>query len=372
MSRLVLMGSGETSPSMVSVHRQNLAVAGTGTVTLIDTPFGFQENAPNLIERISGYFSTSLGAEVAVASLPGRMPDEVTVAKFRDALIRSSFVFAGPGSPTYALDIWETLDVGRALAEVIGRGGVVTLASAAALTAGTHTIPVYEIYKVGAVPRLRTGLGLTAALGLPLMVVPHWNNAEGGNHDTSRCFIGRRRFEWLVADLDVGILGIDEHTAAVIDLSTARMTVAGLGTVTVLGGEEMVIPAGTSIPLDALVVGAGEPRIQTAPPVAPAISEGATVDRLLATLFALEEKAAEDPAKRAELRTGLVELARSAEKGLIDPKEIVGDYVALLLELRAAARDQRRFEEADRIRGGLEALGVEVQDTPVGPRWEMR
>ena len=44
---LAIMGSGETSPTMVKVHRQLLERLGPPPVpaVLLDTPFGFQENA---------------------------------------------------------------------------------------------------------------------------------------------------------------------------------------------------------------------------------------------------------------------------------------------------------------------------------------
>ena len=40
-----------------------------------------------------------------------------------------------------------------------------------------------------------------------------------------------------------------------------------------------------------------------------------------------------------------------------------------LVRLREAARDESRFEEADRIREELEAAGVILEDGPDGTRW---
>jgi len=53
-------------------------------------------------------------------------------------------------------------------------------ASAAALTIGRFTLPVYEIYKVGQDIHWVDGLDILSQFGLHLVVVPHWNNAEGG------------------------------------------------------------------------------------------------------------------------------------------------------------------------------------------------
>ena len=82
------------------------------------------------------------------------------------------------------------------------------------MTLGRKAIPVYEIYKVGQDPFWLDGLDLMTRLGLPSVVIPHWNNAEGGNHDTSRCYIGQRRLGVLEQDLDVGLrLGGPAHDA---------------------------------------------------------------------------------------------------------------------------------------------------------------
>jgi cysteinyl-tRNA synthetase len=49
-----------------------------------------------------------------------------------------------------------------------------------------------------------------------------------------------------------------------------------------------------------------------------------------------------------------------------------GPFIELLLETRAALRQARQFEQADRIRDGLDQLGVSVEDTPNGPIWQFR
>ena len=61
----------------------------------------------------------------------------------------ADLVFSGPGSPTYALSTWRGSAVHEALADKLAQRGVVVFASAAALTVGRYSLPVYEIYKVG-------------------------------------------------------------------------------------------------------------------------------------------------------------------------------------------------------------------------------
>ena len=110
------------------------------------------------------------------------------------------------------------------------------MGSAAALTLGSHTVPVYEIYKVGAEPAWVEGLDLLGEMtGLHAAVVPHYDNAEGGTHDTRFCYLGEPRLAALEADLpdEVGVLGVDEHTAAILDLSARTLEVRGNGLVSV-------------------------------------------------------------------------------------------------------------------------------------------
>jgi cysteinyl-tRNA synthetase len=52
-------------------------------------------------------------------------------------------------------------------------------------------------------------------------------------------------------------------------------------------------------------------------------------------------------------------------------RPVVDGLVAELLTQRQAARQRRDFAAADTIRDSLAALGVEVSDTPAGPRWKI-
>ena len=55
MSRVVIMGSGETAPTMVKPHREILARC-TGPAVMLDTTFGFQANADDLVAKTQAYF----------------------------------------------------------------------------------------------------------------------------------------------------------------------------------------------------------------------------------------------------------------------------------------------------------------------------
>ena len=51
--------------------------------------------------------------------------------------------------------------------------------------------------------------------------------------------------------------------------------------------------------------------------------------------------------------------------------EVTDGLVSLALEQRQAARTRKDYSAADAIRDQLAAMGVQVEDTPQGPRWEI-
>jgi cysteinyl-tRNA synthetase len=53
-------------------------------------------------------------------------------------------------------------------------------------------------------------------------------------------------------------------------------------------------------------------------------------------------------------------------------RDVLGSLVKLTLQQRDAARSRRDYATADAIRDGLEEIGVQVEDTPEGPRWELK
>ena len=259
MSLLVVMGSGETSPTMVKVHREVLAARpgeAAGPAVMLDTPFAFQMNADDLVTRTQAYFAQSVGVTVEAARWRRADADMLEREQALALLGRASWAFAGPGSPTYALRQWIGTPLPDALADVATRGGTLVFGSAAACTIGTHAIPVYEIYKVGEDPHWAPALDLLGRLtGLHTVVIPHFDNAEGGQHDTRYCYLGEQRLRRLEAELpdEIGVLGVDEHTALIIDLPSRTVRVVGNGVVTLRRrGAVRTFPSGESLDLDAL------------------------------------------------------------------------------------------------------------------------
>jgi hypothetical protein len=276
---------------------------------------------------------------------------------------------------------------------------------------------VYEIYKVGAWPEWVPGLDLLREAGLAAAVIPHYNNAEGGNHDTRFCYLGEARLRLLEATLPDGsfVLGVDEHTGLVLDLDAGSATVVGLGGVTVRSdGHDEVVPAGTTVAIESLADAARRPssgfssgNALDSAPFPLENPTGTAVDGtspLVAELVRLESEFAaalerrDVPAAaqavldleaalhawsadtlqsddldrgRATLRSMVVRLASVAESGAEDPRSRVAPFVDALLTIRTRARADKRFADADAVRDDLVALGVEVRDGPSGTEWDL-
>ena len=410
---LAVMGSGETSPTMVTVHR---ALAGRLTArppaaVLLDTPYAFQENAADVSARARAYFARSVGLDVAAPgdAAPGGGP----------AAVRSAdWAFSGPGSPSYALGRWRGDGTAQALRDrVAARPGVTVMASAAAATIGCAALPVYEIYKAGAAPHWLEGLDLLASCGLRVAVIPHYDNAEGGTHDTRYCYLGERRLTVLERELPSGaaVLGVDEHTAVIVDLDAGQVQVAGRGTVTVRrAGHSTVLPSGTEISLAELrdLVRHG-PAALTARPAAGGPAAGSPPDSpgpapASATLTELTAAAAQafDAAAAAgdaqAMVSAILDLeqavtdwsadteedqgpaqSRAVLRGLISrlgefaaaaggPAEALTAVAGPLLAVRSELRARGLFQAADTIRDTLVEAGLQVRDTADGPRWTLR
>ena len=67
---LAIIGSGETSPTMVTVHRELVSRLGLSDprAVLLATPYAFQENATDVSARAQRYFADSVGLRVRVAA----------------------------------------------------------------------------------------------------------------------------------------------------------------------------------------------------------------------------------------------------------------------------------------------------------------
>jgi cyanophycinase-like exopeptidase len=330
---VALFGSGETAPAGRRVHETLFQRLDPPVqVAVLETPAGFQPNSAWVAGRLAEFIEERLqNFHPQVTVVPARRRDGLHSTDdpaLTAPLLTADYIFGGPGSPTYAVrhlaGTWAwyvTLARQR-------RGAGLALASALAIAAGTHVLPVYEIYKAGADPHWAPGLDLFRPYGLELAVVTHWDNQEGGaNLDTRCAFMGMERMRRLEALLppSATLLGIDEHTAVVLDFARGTMRVMGRGGATVRrGGEEHVFPDGQVSPLEVL----GPIRI-------PALDEGLPAEVVEAVLGA----------------------------------EALPPEVAALIEEREAARRAEDWARADVLRERLAGLGFVVEDTAEGPRW---
>jgi len=359
---LAILGSGEIAPNMVKVHRELCARLDSIDAVFLDTPFGFQENVPQLSEKIQTYFDTSLQVSMKAASLCSyERASELERTQFIQNVSAANYVFAGPGSPSYALHQWSPLQLGETLRGTLERSGIVCFSSAAALTLGSHTAPIYEIYKVGAELAWLPGLDVLSQAGLRAAVIPHYDNAEGGNHDTSRCYIGANRLSKMEAILpeDVAIFGVDEHTAAIIDLDADTVSVRGRGNAHWrVGGTERVLSNGSTVELSELRNAPLSPRVNTPTLVTP----------LEHSPQALGEIIARNGEGALEALSALVALATSGGPGRVDPTPLID----AILVARANARAAGQYELSDQLRDAILTIGAEVKDGPSGATWHFR
>lgn len=378
------MGSGETSPTMVTPHQQILAGLGKVSdlkLSIVDTPFGFQENADDLTEKLIEFFAHSVGATAGVVSLRDPSVAGSALGEAINSIRESDWVFAGPGSPSYALKVWQELGVGPHFDEVL-TDGVVVLASAAALTAGSHTIPVYEMYKVGEDPHWLPGLNLIERhTGMPAAIIPHFDNADGANHDTRFCYIGERRLRALESLLprEVFIIGVDEHTGIRFDLDARVAHVFGRGTMTIRHhGESWTVAAGESATFEEIISHTGSsivhgepaPLFKVDPHRVEELLDAGNVTAAVDALLNLDELD-RDTETRAAVHSLVTRLGHLAASPKVDIMSVVGPYIDALLQARQAARAGGRWDDADAIRDQLMEMKVTIKDSKDGSTWDI-
>lgn len=348
---VVLFGSGETSPAGKKIFDHALEqiiaagrLSGAPRVALLETPAGFELNSPQVIQRVADFLQVRLQNYRPITTVvPARKkgtaysPDDPEITQ---PLLKADMIFMGPGSPSYAVRqlqgslAWQRVVASHRL------GATLALASAATVAVSSYCLPVYEIYKVGEDLHWKKGLNLFAPFGASLVFIPHWNNQDGGEElDTSRCFMGKSRFDQLLEMLPPGntVVGIDEKSALVFDFRTGLAHVLGLGDVTVIMGptdsaqKSKVFQRGQHFDLGEI----GEFQLPEGPvDIAPEIWQE--------TLKVRSERGKLDPAV---------------------PPQPVHDLVAQ----REAARLRKDWQQADEIRAEIQKLGWNIKDTPDGP-----
>jgi hypothetical protein len=309
-------------------------------VAVVETPAGFEPNAAGVAQKIIDYLEYRLqNFHPTAVSIPARKrgtpftPDDPEIAA---PLLQANYLFMGPGSPTYAARQLSDSYVWQAMLARHRLGAALCFSSASTIAIGQHAMPIYEIYKVGEDLHWKAGLDFFGNFGLSLVIVPHWNNSDGGDElDTSHCYLGAERYQQLLALLPnpVTVLGIEENTGLVIQPEEGVCEVVGSGAVFVLrAGEEERFASKERFPTTVL----GDWRL-------PVADEG-----IPAPLWQ-DALAAESRSRRQS-----------------DPAEAPAAIKTLAAE-RARARQAKDWAKADRLRDELAAQGWQVTDTADGP-----
>lgn len=408
------MGSGEMTRAMSKVHRWVVSKSsGPVRGVFLDTPAGFELNADEISGRACAYVTEYVGIPCSVVSF--KAAERATNRQIEGALRklrRADYIFAGPGSPTYAVRNWRGTRVFDMVARRVSEGAHLVLASAAAIAVGSRALPVYEIYKAGERIHWLEGLDLLSPYGLDVAIVSHWNNAEGGTFDTRYCFMGQPRFDLLEQLLPEStiVLGVDEYTACILDLGENECRVMGPGQVTIRrDGKETKFATGTSFSLDVLRrdVAARGDRVK-APADADSGGEtvanaGGALREQLAGVEKLSGLGAGGYADLADLAARVGDLAlamddareagvdeRLISRGDAGLRELViacgdclaslsddrvgslGPLVEILIDVRSQLRTADQWALADEIRNRLSSLGILLEDGPNETTWKSR
>lgn len=344
VGKIALFGSGELAASGRAVHEYLVKeLSPPVKIALLETPAGFEDNPHHWYERLKETLTIGLQnyrPEVRlIPALRKKGTKGVNNSRLSEALLKADYIHAGAGSPTYTIRILRGSKIWDALLTAHGDGTPVSLASAAAVACGRFALPVYEIYKAGHELYWEEGLNLFDAWGYNLTLIPHWNNNEGGaSIDTSRCYLGQRRFRQMVEILpDEGttIVGIEEHTALICDFSCGLLTVRGTGDVVLRKGKETVKLKNSRY--------YKSQSLKTA--------EAIIADE------AIEEVPAAPQYKAKEAQIELTELSRELQK---------------LYRRRKAAREREDYTAADELRERFREQGYILRDTPDGTRIYLR
>jgi hypothetical protein len=201
-----------------------------------------------------------------------------------------------------------------------------------------------------------------ATFGLNCVVIPHYDNQEGGNYDTSRCYLGERRLALMEKELPPGVatLGVDEHTALLLDLESDTLQVLGKSHgYWRLNGEVRVLENGSATPLEELrTLEVVDISVESSTPVEKAIGEPSD----------LAQTVLDGGSGAVEALAQLVQLSATGGAGFIDPTSLVEGVLAA----RVNARANGQYGLADELRDALVQAGIDVQDTPQGTSWSLR
>ena len=221
--------------------------------------------------------------------------------------------------------------------------------------------------------------------------------------------MGEPRFQKLEAMLpdDATIIGIDEHTACIIDLNAQQIYIQGIGNITIRKmGHEKKFGKKDRISIEALVKEINQ-RDWTPQDLYGTdqgdvleISEADITSKINKIKTSFQDGLANHDQK--EMTNALLELDSiiwkaqndlEDEERLSEAREIFRDFIVILgaelgishhhlrkylspiveqmLQLRARFRNEKKWSEADLIRDILQQSNIQVEDTKDGVRWQI-
>lgn len=237
-SFLVLFGSGEIASTGRLIHEyvfKKLNKKGI-SIAIITTPAGFENNVSVVHQEIADFFLNHLtNYHPLVKIIYANTRKETEDPSISDQLNGVDYIFLGPGSPTYAVQMLKNSQLMDKIVQCYQNGSSLCLASAATIAFSKYCLPVYEIYKAGHPLEWLDGLNFyKQSLGRELSIIPHFNNTDGGQRlDTTCCFMGKDRFDKLIKLLPSknNLIGIDEHTAVIFEPQDDSEVVMGKGNI---------------------------------------------------------------------------------------------------------------------------------------------
>ena len=338
--KVALLGSGETaSVGGIVFDRLSQDINAPVHIGVLETPAGFELNSSYVAGKIADFLKVRLQNHSPIVEvIPARKkgtdfsPEN---PKIVSQIYGKDIIFLGPGSPTYAVRQLKNSKAWEAIRCLHASGGSIVLASAASFASGCFAVPVYEIFKAGSDPYWVNGLDLFGVYNLSLVVWPHWNNTDGGKElDTSHCFLGKTRAEELfhLLKTNVTILGIDEHTAVILDFRS--------GTAEVFGGGAVHI-----------------------------IRETIETNYFSGKAFSLDELGKfQIPTLDCFSQFDMEQIRNTRNNRIIPSERIPNKKVLDLMVKRRRARESHNWEESDCIRKMIYQQGWRIEDTVDGQR----
>ena len=193
-------------------------------------------------------------------------------------------------------------------------------------------------------------MNILEIFNLNCTIIPHFNNKEGGSHDTSYSYVGKRRMDALLDYEFTNIVGIDEHTALILNGENNSFEVVGIGNVTVINhGEEKKFERNKIHNLDELK--------DLLPLSKKNLFKNKKSEIKLDSLSEVNEKIAK------------LKLQIKNEKNY---SVMFNTLVTDLISLRNLLRDNKKFDESDNIRDLLKKLDIVIEDDKGSSYWSFK